>query len=148
MNDSEKAPAQVLVAFIAAMYEWELFARTQSREKEDSRDERGTVRADLDALNAAYEASLDDIFAAYVTPTKSNNKANRRSSYRVPPDYDPKKESIESVMEKSGSQAVIRTRVINDHYENNEYVLVNQNGRWLVDRKYMLTNGERMCVWL
>ena len=120
-------PTSVLRGFILAMHRWEV-ACMQTIDDEQIDIER-------------FRMEQDQIFARFCTPKR--RAYGRLGSFSSPPDYAPE-ECLVSV-DTGGNRSEMMTRQCDDRamrYEN-LYILIRNNGRWLVDGKKSRSLGTK-----
>ena len=130
-------PQSTLRAFMEAMNRWETDAF--SRLGRDNRPDDSELAS---AIQSEVESQLNEIFARYCTPKTRKQGRQNCLAMRSPPDYDPVRETVAEVVEKSARRVEIFTKTTRPFGHEMCYVLLKRGDRWLLDsRKIKYTDG-------
>jgi hypothetical protein len=132
-SDVYADPAQVLRRFIADMNTWELrIAATY----------KGLPPEEHQAFWTEARDTLREIFARWCTPKE--RKHGRLGSFQDPPEYQPDMEDVGETVVESPRRASVYTQRRSGFGFQQKYVLVKQDGRWLLDSvKWRAADSEK-----
>lgn len=137
-----EGPEAVVRGFIADMNAWELWCV----EGKDARDE--AMEKDLPGAEEQYRQWRADqsqrqqtIFDRWCTPKE--RKYGRLGKYSQPPEYQPDKERIAEVTQRSAKKVEVQTdRTSRGSPQRRMYVVLLHEGRWLIDAvKWQKSSG-------
>jgi uncharacterized protein len=127
-------PEAVLRGFTFAMNRWERYVAKLDGSKKPEKVKRKEL---LDSMQAIF-----DLFC-----TAKKRPYGRLGSYRTPPEYDPKDESLIAVNMVSAARAELTTRCDKPHQHEYLYVVLKKKGRWLLDNKKTRLIGGKWMQW-
>lgn len=126
-NADTRSPEEVLLAFIAAMNNWEKQCWEDYRKQQTSGYDPERLCRNLERMNA--------IFAEYCIPKK--RPYGRAGAFQNPPEYDPDGETIVEAEHFPG-KTIIHTQQHTGLRNKCRYVLIKKGGRWLIDSKQII----------
>jgi hypothetical protein len=129
----ERSPEKSLKQFISDMNAWETWAKQN--------DPREPTEEQWQSYIKICKEKLDSIFNELCTHKRRVYR--RQCDFGDPPEYQPDLEDIIEVTALSSSRVEIITQEKSGLENRNKYILLNRQGKWLLDNKQWFDNIDK-----